>query len=499
MDYINHPGIKHSAMKNKTTIIFGPPGCGKTYKLLEILEDLIRKGTSPKDIAFVSFTNKGVDAGVERARKMFNIHPNATPFWRTLHSIANRVSCRNVGTIIQKRHYKEFGNRLGLKLNGYYDEELKKGVDDVYLFLEQVKRQNPHKYVSLAYNLISQGADLGKLEWIIENYRGYKKSRRVYDFTDMLEYFVNDAENDTLPVEYALVDEAQDLTPLQWRMVEKAFADCKHIFIAGDDDQAIYDWCGGSVGSFLSYRTPDTPDTPHSDTPDSNNNESNRYSNVEILSQSYRLNSQILNISQKVIEEISKAQSGNGAQRQEKIVLPIKTIPNTDKRVFVHQDLSSVPLDYNKSYYFLSRNNIFLTRYMDVLMQNNLPFILNRGNGIKYPRQIVTARDKASFLRKENDLERTYIENMRRMGYKYAKDYGSFIVSTIHKVKGGEADVVVILLDMTKAVYENYMLYRAEELRTLYVGLTRAKESLHIVLSSGASDFVYDANFCIGV
>ncbi len=52
-------------------------------------------------------------------------------------------------------------------------------------------------------------------------------------------------------------------------------------------------------------------------------------------------------------------------------------------------------------------------------------------------------------------------------------------ISTIHKAKGGEADNVALLLDSSRACAESGD--QDSEIRTFYVGLTRAKKSLHLI------------------
>jgi superfamily I DNA/RNA helicase len=56
-------------------------------------------------------------------------------------------------------------------------------------------------------------------------------------------------------------------------------------------------------------------------------------------------------------------------------------------------------------------------------------------------------------------------------------------VSTIHKIKGGEADNVVVFLDCTRKVFRNKFLDLDSELRLLYVAFTRARKNLYIIRS----------------
>ena len=55
-------------------------------------------------------------------------------------------------------------------------------------------------------------------------------------------------------------------------------------------------------------------------------------------------------------------------------------------------------------------------------------------------------------------------------------------LSTIHRVKGGECDNVVVLLDSSRGCQT--LGSEDAEIRTFYVGFTRAKENLHIIESN---------------
>ena len=62
-------------------------------------------------------------------------------------------------------------------------------------------------------------------------------------------------------------------------------------------------------------------------------------------------------------------------------------------------------------------------------------------------------------------------------------------VSTIHHVKGGQAKNVTSLLDTTRKTKGNVLENIDEELRILYVGVTRAKENLFLIDSKNGEGY----------
>jgi superfamily I DNA/RNA helicase len=63
------------------------------------------------------------------------------------------------------------------------------------------------------------------------------------------------------------------------------------------------------------------------------------------------------------------------------------------------------------------------------------------------------------------------------------------LVSTIHHVKGGEAENVAVLLDATKRTHANIFNDIDEELRILYVAVTRTKQNLFLVDSANGEGY----------
>ena len=86
-----------------------------------------------------------------------------------------------------------------------------------------------------------------------------------------------------------------------------------------------------------------------------------------------------------------------------------------------------------------------------------------------------------------SETERIYITSVRRMGESILTGTPRIKISTIHKAKGGEADNVALLLDSSRACAES--LDQDSEVRTFYVGLTRARKSLHLIESQSHYGF----------
>ena len=70
------------------TTIFGPPGTGKTTRLIQIVQDELTSGTKPHDIAFVSFSRKAAEEARTRASVKLNMNADQMVWFRTLHSFA---------------------------------------------------------------------------------------------------------------------------------------------------------------------------------------------------------------------------------------------------------------------------------------------------------------------------------------------------------------------------------------------------------------------------
>lgn len=487
-----------------TTKVFGPPGSGKTTYLLGVVEQELERGILPIDMGYFAFTRKAATEARERAVTKFP-HLNDErdfPWFRTLHSLAYRCLGVNQRDMMTSDNYREFATQAGISVSlSVGDESFMTKVDHPLLNeinIARIRGQDLRSY----YNSSRIEYEWFHFELIERSYRHYKTSRGLLDFTDLLENLLLDP--DRLPVlATVIIDEAQDLSRLQWDLVKELVARSTTSYIAGDDDQAVYTWAGADVQSFLSLP-----------------------GEIKILEQSYRVPASVHRIANTVVKRI--------ASRQPKTWKPREF----EGQVCRYNDYMHVDISQGE-WLILASTNYLLDEMNEWLRSQGLLYErhgqrsiseavlsavigwenLRKGKEISLPvLKTVYKYLDASFVKsgcktlKNADPEQMYTLDLLKEKHgllsteiwhealtkisEHQRDYiiavlrrGTRLMgkvpiklSTIHGAKGGEADHVLLRLDLsTKFVKESYV--STDDLnRLLYVGLTRARQSLHLVL-----------------
>jgi len=483
------------------TIVLGPPGTGKTETLLEKVEDHLKE-TDPNKIGFFAFTQKAAYEARDRAMKKFDYTEDDLPYFRTLHSLAFRRLGIKKENVMQKRHYQDFGKKIDFDVDylEYDDEE--GGVfttkSDYLRIIQLAKLRN----ISIAqqYDLQehTQDVEFDKLKIIANELESYKKQYGLIDFNDMILDFV---KSDASPAfDVVFIDEAQDLSLMQWDMTKSIWNKTDDSYIAGDDDQAIFRWAGADVDSFIAQD-----------------------GKFIRLMQSHRIPKKVHDIAMKIVSRISK--------RLPKDWKP-KTVQGSLTR---YSNFENVDISKGE-WIVLARTRFMLNELEDILYQKGLYYknkfkksyeedlynaITNweqwRKGSVMNPDQIKQIynymspkhADKTQLLLMNKDAHyslddckekfglRTnsvwyeslddapwrkveYIRKMRSNGEQLNKT-PRILLSTIHGVKGGEAQNVVLLTDLSLNTQKGYDRNPDDENRLFYVGATRTKEHLHII------------------
>ena len=475
--------------------------------MLNLVDEFIQKGIRPRQIGYFSFTKKAAIEASTRAAEKFNLDiDNDLENFRTLHSYAFRMLAMSKEKMMKREDYKEFGQKCGIpiKVANYSEDDGTFNSDNEYLTIintARVKGIDLLEYYDKRKNILDIERDT--LFLIAEELKRYKKEKRLKDFTDLLEDFVSKEIESKFDVLF--IDEAQDLSLLQWKMVKQIWKNVDKTYIAGDDDQAIFKWAGADVDHFIALKE--------------------EVDDIKTLDQSYRIpGGPIHELSQKIIRKVQNRFDKDYRPRQEIGILKrYSDVTQVDMSTGNWLVLSTANhfLDDVKElcelrgwyYQCKGRNSISLKLLLALnnweqwrkgaefghLEIKNMYGYLGRNvaEGFRTGKLFHTEEkysikecqekyglltDKVWFESFEglDNLTENYIRNMRANGEEINKN-PRIIMSTIHGAKGGEADKVLLLQDITNAAMETFAQDPDELHRLFYTGATRAKKELHIV------------------
>ena len=416
----------------------------------------------------------------------------------------------NHNQIMTADKFPEIGEWL--KIGGFFNSGLTDqgpykdfGYGDKFLEIINISRilQQP---LRKAYNesTVPLKTDWARVDYVDRGLRMWKDRYQLFDYTDMLEQFCH---RELAPrLEVVFIDEAQDLSPLQWRMVHLLEANSKEMFVAGDDDQAIFRYAGADVDYFIGLE-----------------------GSVTVLDQSYRIPSLHHTLSQKVIQRVVDRRPKEFNPRNEvgavhwhrhseqvdmssgewlllsRTTRGAKQIEEEVRRrghLYVYNGSKSIDGKVLEAVRLWEnmRNGSTLTAeqvrivYSQMLLGSQVEYghkTFNKGQSD----QRYSMQDLQDFygllhtlpwdegLGKISETDKRYIKACLRKGESLTEE-PRIRISTIHSAKGAQADNVMLLTDTMRRSYSMWRKFENEHLdeaRVFYVGLTRALQHLHLI------------------
>lgn len=463
--------------------VFGPPGTGKTTYLIQEANNFLKDDQCQlHELGYFAFTRK---AAMEAKSRMSQRHDQKKlRHFQTLHSLAFHTLGLKEENVMQPYHYEDLGKILNIRV--HFEDKFNETescyltCDNLYYQLlnrarnkdisfEDEYRTNEYPREEIRYDV---------LKHIAMNLEEYKRKNRLIDFNDMIKMFIHQKEK--CPNFHAIfIDEAQDLSPIQWQMYDILKEKAEFIYLAGDDDQAIYTWAGADVNRFINEPCLEEI----------------------ILKNSRRIPFTIQKQSEIILNRIQ-------GQRKEKIYNARKEEGSVQK-IF---NIDQVNLKEGK-WLILSRTGSRLKEIMDLLKAQGIYYQTKKGKSFKVGlyKSILAythERDRLTEAQRKDIEEYTgtreltdkpwyeafvkapydqvqYIRLMLSNGEKLSEE-PRVRLSTIHAAKGGEEDNVILILDnarkIRRAVQESVS-KRDEEHRVWYVAVTRARENLYLHLA----------------
>ena len=459
----------------ETIRVIGNPGTGKTTYLIDKVSEALAEGVHPSEILYLTFTRKAIREATDRITQTVALSKEDLRSFRTIHSLAFTSLGLNKSDILQEKEYYFIAADMGI------DQVDAKAMLTIYGRCKLTK-EKPLQLVEALWETRPS------VTWFVYNQyinalNKYRDQTKKIDFTDVLVLYKDRVLMQ--PLKLLIVDEAQDLSFEQWeiiRILSERVVDEGTFYFAGDPHQAIYGWAGASVDDF--YGMPVTRE--------------------HVLPQSHRVPVLVQRLSKLVLSKFTDPER-----------FPYKAKPEMGTVTYVPaREFGRIPFQKagTGDWLVLAHNWVDLLKVQEYLRKAGIAFKIHGKSAasqeqkkqlrlIKGYVRLLTQGEASpkmeSALRRAipKPLEECLVEQTpwtqafsslavtdKEQLKGLLSDTG-VVISSIHAIKGGEADNVVILGDLSRTVQKGYSSNREESHMVLYVALTRCKKNLYLMES----------------
>lgn len=519
--------------------IWGPPGSGKTRRLVRTVEEKVGSGeTQLWNVAAGTFRKSLAEEFKKKLVNALDVERDdlREAYIGTTHGICYRLLVEeNYRTnVVQPEDREDFCEEFGVD---YSREERETGL---WASVNLPEKRELGNYLFTIHSFLVNNPGSHWLEspagrrrkWELddrvigafrEEWADYKKENGLVDFDDMLR--IVHEENLYPPVKILLEDEFHDKTPLQYEIYEQWADRTAEVHIAGDPLQAMYPFWGTDPEFFK--------------------REFEGADEQEVLNRSYRFSPGLWRYAKKIIEKRGFDIPDVKPVGQETKV-DYLNMRGFQGKVREHEDDQVL---------YLARTNYLLKKIARVLNRLGIPYSVGYERGVgavdvynavcklreelegtpvlsqqkvelkanetealisSFPAAFFREQKKKlearveetdplddtvqfevtpkmqSILKKKNPFyellksapvpqgKREHLAEMwQRRGGKPIEERSQHIVTTIHGAKGREADVVFLFDPITRSIWEGDN--EREEAMIFYVGATRARRHLYLI------------------
>ena len=463
---------------------YGPQGTGKTEKLIRRALAYIRTGTQFQKIGYFAFTKKAAREAKERMFfKNQLIQKKDLRYFQTLHSLAFHTLGLREENVMQDYHYDDLGKILSISVKVRQDLDTSPYLtcdNEYFQIITKAREKDISVWDEYCTGEYSKDITPGILKHIAINYFEYKDKNKLIDFTDMIHAFV-EKEHLCPKFDVVFIDEAQDLSPIQWKMFDVIKKNTNDLYLAGDDDQAIYTWAGADVDRFIKEPAKEV-----------------------VLKKSRRVPIKIQEMSNIVVSRIQglRAKKDYYSKEEKGSCIKINNLDNVDLSkdnwlILTRTITKSIQIAKQLKLKGLNFENKYVRSYNKKLYKAAVNYS-KWCNGEKLESiHIEDIQDYMTLLHHEwvkthpwfeafdkAPLEEKLYIRLLLSNKENLNEYPRIKVSTIHAAKGGECENVILVLDNARKIREAVLKSirkRDEEHRVWYVGITRSKNNLYLM------------------
>lgn len=394
-------------------------GSGKTRVLTERVKWLLDNGVQPSNIVAITFTNMAAD---EMKARLKGVNVIGDAFIGTIHSFANRIY-KNSGETYrimteqeEQLIYEEIFNMP--KYNGL---TIKRWLQ----FMDLKKQADAGRIdEQQAWDLLNP-SERNVLYTCGADFDRIRKRDHIITFDELLDYATTYYETLGASIEHLLVDEFQDIGTLEYKFIKALNAE--HYFFVGDDYQAIYGFKGGNDGFFKNICNRD------------------KSFQTYFLNNNYRSCKEVIDMGEKIIAQVpDRIHKKAVVISQQHGIVEINTKEHTGRIVTLLKNDKQNWRDW----FILTRTNKEAYQLADLLDDEGIDYCF-------------ITRSEMTLDELQDAMKKNLVKIM-----------------TVHASKGLE-NKKVILYGRFPIQQPPYM-RNPEERKVMYVGVTRAIESLYI-------------------